>query len=242
VADAARELYLDLIKKCVTRLVFEDEDGFEPALRALGRDWPRDAETMIGLTRLDNLEWCVRDVIERDVPGDLIEAGVWRGGAGILMRAVLEAWGDRTRKVWLADSFEGLPAPDPDAYPADRFADFHVHEFLAVGEDEVARNFARYGLLDERVRFLRGWFRDTLPVAPIEKLAVLRLDGDMYESTIVALEALYDRLSLGGYVIVDDYGAIPACRKAVDDFRERREIRDAMVEIDWTGVYWRRVG
>ncbi len=103
-------------------------------------------------------------------------------------------------------------------------------------------NFRRYGLLDDQVRFLKGWFRDTLPDAPIERLAVLRLDGDLYESTIQALECLYDRLSAGGYVIVDDYGNVAGCRQAVHDFRAQRGINDPIRPIDWAGVYWRRSG
>jgi hypothetical protein len=113
-----------------------------------------------------------------------------------------------------------------------------THDALVVSLDEVQANFARYGLLDEQVRFLPGWFRDTLATAPIERLAVLRLDGDMYESTIVALRALYPRLSRGGFVIVDDY-ALDRCRQAVNDFRAEEGIEDRIVPIDGTGVYWR---
>jgi O-methyltransferase len=90
----------------------------------------------------------------------------------------------------------------------------HKARELAVSLEQVKANFDRYGLLDDQVRFLKGWFRDTLPVAPIERLAVLRLDGDMYESPMDTLVNLYPKLSEGGYVIVDDYGAIPACRQA----------------------------
>jgi O-methyltransferase len=106
--------------------------------------------------------------------------------------------------------------------------------------EEVKANFARYGLLDDQVRFVPGWFRDTLPGAPIERIGLLRLDGDMYESTYVALEALYPRLSPGGYLVVDDYGAIPSCRRAITDYRAANHIEDPIHEIDWTGVYWRR--
>ncbi len=90
------------------------------------------------------------------------------------------------------------------------------------------------------MRFLEGWFRDTLPNAPIESLAVIRLDGDLYESTTDALAALYPKLSPGGFVIVDDYGAFEPCRRAVDDYRATRGIDDAIEEVDWTGVCWRR--
>ena len=131
------------------------------------------------------------------VPGDLIETGVWRGGATILMRAILKARGVTDRVVWVADSFAGLPAPNAARYPLDAGINLHRFPQLAVTLERVQDNFRRYGLLDDQVRFLKGWFRDTLPAAPIERLAVLRLDGDLYESTIQALESLYDKLSAG---------------------------------------------
>lgn len=208
--------------------------------RMEGRDWPTKAETMIGMRRLDNIQLCLTDVLRQDIPGDVIETGVWRGGATILMRAVLKAYGDVGRMVWVADSFQGLPEPDPGSFPADTGDDHWTHGFLAVSIEEVRANFATYQLLDDRVHFLAGWFRDTLPSAPIERLSLIRLDGDMYESTMVALRALYPKLSVGGYVIVDDYGAIPACRLAVEDFRAENGIVDPIEWIDWTGVYWRR--
>ena len=215
-------------------------EPLDMARREEGRDWPFDAETMIGLKRLDNVERCVRYVLEHDVPGDLIEAGVWRGGTTIFMRAILKAWGDIRRRVWVADSFAGLPAPDGKRYPADR-GDVHwAYRQLAVSLDQVRDNFDRYGLLDDQVRFLKGWFKDTLPAAPIDKLAVMRLDGDMYESTMDALTALYPRLSPGGFVIIDDYGAVPACKSAVNDFRIQRGLAEPLEVIDWAGVYWQR--
>ncbi|HET6748757.1 MAG TPA: TylF/MycF family methyltransferase [Actinomycetes bacterium] len=269
----AAELYLDLLKKCLTRYLFGEghvpvvpQRGtlkhllfrpvrswlagkdmevvrhvpFDPQTRAEGRDWPAEAESMAGLRRLDNLQDLVTDVLRRGVPGDLIETGAWRGGATILMRAVLEAYGDPDRRVWVADSFQGLPRPDPGRWPAEAGDEHWTREQLAVPLEQVQANFARYGLLDDRVRFLAGWFKDTLPDAPIERLAVLRLDGDMYGSTMEALEALYPKLSVGGYVIVDDYGAIPQCKEAVTDFRTAHGITDPMEWVDWTGVWWQR--
>jgi O-methyltransferase len=267
------ELYLDLLKKVLTRALFSEHwQRFElpkgdprrallepvrgllasrqldivrrhttdPSIREEGKDWPADAESMIGLKRMDNIQACVTDVIRRGVPGDLIETGVWRGGAVIFMRAILRAYGDTSRTVWCADSFEGLPPPNAELYPADAGDPHHTFEPLAVGLEQVKANFARYGLLDERVRFLRGWFKDTLPTAPIEKLAVARLDGDMYESTMDALKALYPRLSVGGYLIVDDYGVVPACAKAIEDYRREHGITEPIQQVDWSGVYWRR--
>lgn len=264
----ASSLYLDLMKRCLTRTGFGDVRAApEPrapwkaflyrqvakrtnraidlqrvppddAASASGREWPPDAETMIGLQRLDNIQDCVTDVIRNEVPGDLIETGVWRGGATIFMRAILAAYGATERRVWVADSFAGLPKPS-GKYDVDE-GDLHwTFSDLAVSEEQVRENFARYGLLDDQVRFLKGFFHETLPDAPIDRLAVARLDGDMYESTIVALEALYPKLSVGGYLIVDDF-ALKGAKRAVEDFRRERGIREPIVKIDWTGVYWQR--
>jgi macrocin-O-methyltransferase TylF-like protien len=102
---------------------------------------------------------------------------------------------------------------------------------------EVRANFDGYRLLDERVRFLKGWFSETLPGATVDRLAVLRLDGDMYESTIDTLTHLYSKkLSGGGYVIVDEYGALEPCWQAVHDYRGDQSITDKIVPIAWTAA------
>lgn len=214
------------------------ESGRSLADRATGRDWPATAETMLGLARMDNLHACLTSVIQSKVPGDFVEVGVWRGGAGILMRALLMAFQDFRRKVWLADSFRGYPAPDPNRYPADKDDPHRLFAELAVPIDTVKKNFERYGMLDEQVQFLPGWFRDTLAAAPIKRVAVLHLDVDMYESTMLALLHLYPKVASAGYVIIDDYGALAACRQAVDDFRREFQIKTELREIDWTGVFW----
>jgi hypothetical protein len=204
-----------------------------------GMIWPGYADTMIGLKRLGNIQDCVEAVLRDGVEGDLIETGVWRGGACIFMRAILAAYEDPYRKVYVADSFAGLPRANPEKYPADTADKHYVQKILAVSQEEVADNFRRYGLLDERVVFLKGWFQDTLPAAPIGKLAVLRLDGDMYGSTMEALTHLYPRLSPGGFCIVDDYALNP-CKQAVHDYRVENRITAKIEFVDWTGVYWRK--
>lgn len=231
-----------VVRRRSRRFVAEEVPEAERDLRLEGRDWPAQGMSMIGMKRLDNVQQCVETVIADGVPGDLIEAGVWRGGSTILMRALLEVRGDEDRRVWVADSFEGLPPPDTTSYPADKGDKHHTHKFLVVSIDEVRRNFVRYGLLDERVQFLPGWFRDTLPPLVDETWSVVRVDGDMYESTIQTLDALYPRLSPGGFLIVDDYGAIEGSARAVDDFRETHGIEEEIQQIDWTGVYWRKQG
>lgn len=256
--------YLDLIRRDLTRygadelvpvgwqklgrplfkigdFVLVRKRPFNQHARDLGLDWPADALTMIGMQRLTSLQRCVETVLADDVPGDLVECGVWRGGASILMRAVLAAYGDETRRVWLCDSFAGVPRPDTANYKADKGIWLHLAApVLAVPEEVVRANFARYGLLDDQVRFLPGWFKDTLQDAPIDRIAVLRLDGDLYESTIQALDGLYPRLSPGGFCIIDDYHAIKACRQAVTDYRAKHDVSAEIVEIDGTGVLWRK--
>jgi hypothetical protein len=211
--------------------------------RTEGKTWPLYAHTMIGMKRLDNLQYCVQSVIDNKVEGDLIETGVWRGGACILMRAILAAYGITDRRVFVADSFAGLPEPDLGKYPQDIGDKRHTVEFLAVSLDEVKSNFAKYDLLDDQVVFLQGWFAETLPVAPVDKVAVMRLDGDMYGSTMDALVNLYPKLSTGGFCIIDDYGLKnPSCKQAVDDYRAEQNIKDPLVQIDWVGVYWQKTG
>jgi O-methyltransferase len=271
------ELYLELLKKCLTRSVFGEEfhlvddprqgpasllgHVYRPIRKLLARRnlvlvqrvdqaqreqgmnvWPTSAETMLGQARLDNVQQCVEAVLRDDVPGDLLEAGVWRGGAAILMRGVLAAHGDTERTVWVADSFRGLPPPDPERYPADAGDSHWTFPQLAIPVEEVQGNFARYGLRDERVRFLEGWFKDTLRDAPIERLSVLRIDADMYESTMDALAALYAKVSVGGYVIIDDYlnEGLSGCRQAVDDFRAAYGSTEEIHAVDWTAAYWRK--
>jgi hypothetical protein len=215
------------------RVEYSDEQ------RVNGEVMPVHAHTMIGMRRLDNLQTCIESVLDEGVPGDLIETGVWRGGACIFMRAVLAAHGVTDRRVFVADSFRGLPPPDAERFPADRGDRHHAQRFFAVSRQEVERNFRLYDLLDEQVVFLEGWFADTLPSAPTESLAVMRLDGDMYQSTMEALTHLYPKLSPGGYCIIDDY-IIENCRRAVHDYRERHDVGEPLQVIDRCGRYWRK--
>lgn len=201
----------------------------------------RNAETLIGPLGLSNLRELIGAIFEESVPGDLIETGAWRGGAAIYMRGVLAAHADTDRTVWVADSFRGLPPRSSTRYTqddADR-TDWAAEEWLAVSLETVKSNFERYGFLDERTRFLEGWFSETLPTAPIDRLALMRLDGDMYGSTMDALTALYPKLSVGGFVIIDDYW-LPNCRAAVHDFRRDSAIDDEIVLVDRAIAYWRR--
>lgn len=241
-----RRLYLDMVQRCLINVIYEDpnQDRWSPhvyrsQLRELGRDWPSQAHSMIGNVRMTNLRRIAEHVIQQGIPGDFIETGVWRGGACILMRAVLRAYGVTNRVVWAADSFCGLPEPNPEI-AADAGDQHHTYAELAVSLEQVQENFRKYDLLDGQVRFLKGWFSETLPEAPIGRLAILRLDGDMYESTMDALIHLYDKVAPGGFVIVDDYGAVAGCQRAIHDFRASRGIEAPIQPIDGCGVFWQK--
>ena len=255
-AQALRRAYLDLLKLCLCDLtgtttasvgptpdgsvVARELRGEQMRVRAVGLDWPLQGMTMSGLRRLDDLEACVDSVVNDRVDGDFIEAGTWRGGATILMRAALDSLGDRDRTVWVADSFQGFPDADRQkSEPASVNAQLEAYDFLAVPVQEVRDNFARLGL-DDGVRFVTGFFEDTLPELAGRRWGIVRLDGDSYEATRVALESLYPGLSPGGYLIVDDYGAVEECRRAVDEFRREHGIAEPLDAVDWTCVRWRR--
>lgn len=223
------------LKKCAICKHIE----YDPENIINGKWLPPTAETLIGMKRLNNIQECFMDVVDNNIEGDLIETGVWKGGATIFMRALLNVFEVKDKIVWVADSFEGLPKPNAEKYKADKDSIYHTIDELAIPLDRVKRNFQKYGLLDHQVRFLRGWFKDTLPNAPIKKLCLLRLDGDMYESTMDALVHLYPKLSRGGYLIVDDW-AIKNCRLAVEHYRRQCNITEEIKSIDWTGVYWKK--
>ena len=197
------------------------------------------AHTMMGRSRMQHLHDCLDTIVREAIPGDLIETGVWRGGGTIFMRGFLAAHAIKDRVVWVADSFDGVPKSSLEQDKA-WFLSKELHPYLAVPLEEVQHLFARYGLLDDQVRFLPGLFRDTLPGAPIDRLALLRLDGDLYESTMDALSALYDKLAPGGFVLVDDYGNLPPCREAVHDFRAQHAITAEIVAIDAEAAFWRK--
>ena len=228
-----RDLLIRTLRKRSIFLI--RENPFNAVKRDEGKDWPLIAYTMVGHRRLDNVQACFEDVLRNGVPGDLIETGAWRGGTTIFMRALLKAYGVKDRKVWVADSFEGLPVPKS----SDDGMDLSQVQYLKVSLEKVRSNFAKFGLLDEQVEFLQGWFCNTIPNAPIQNLAILRLDGDLYSSTMDSLQNLYHKVSKGGYVIVDDYYSWPSCRKAVTDFLAKNSLEPDIKTIDWTGAYWK---
>ena len=199
--------------------------------------------TMITRNSLSNTENCIRDCITNNIEGDFVETGVWKGGSSILVYNLFKIL-EEDRKVWAYDSFKGLPKPDPINYPIDSGDIHHSISHLSVSLKEVKENFEKFSGLDENVIFVEGWFRDTIPQNKINKICVLRLDGDMYESTMPVLEYLYPKLSVGGYCIIDDYNHKGA-RLAVLQYRRKYNITDEILLADndsgaYPSSYWKK--
>ncbi len=205
-----------------------------------GEGWPRDrlnlGYSMIGRARLSNVREAVQAALDDEVPGNLIETGVWKGGTCILMRAVLASRAVTDRVVYVADSFAGLPAADE----SDDAAELHSDPTLAVSQEDVQAAFAKFQLLDDQVRFIKGFFADTLPTLAGTPWAVVRLDGDMYQSTMDGIVNLYPDLSPGGFLIIDDYFTYESCRRAITEYRNLHSIVEEIIPVDNSGAYWRK--
>ena len=224
VFDAASESQM----KLVTR---------EPPARKRSRghdQWSITAQTTMGPTRLEHLQEAVQTVLHENVPGNLIELGTWRGGGAILMSAVLHAHGVTNREVWVADSFGNSEVSDDVSVTLDD------GPASAVSVEEVEANFAAYDLLDDQVRIIPDSFHSTLPGLADQRWAIIRVDGNLDEPTLRALEHLYQSLETGGFLIIDDYGAAKSSKLAVRAFRRAHSISESLETIDWSGVFWRK--
>ena len=211
-----------------------------PALevRENGQDWPVTGESMIGLKRMNQLHSALDQITLDSTPGDIVETGVWRGGAVIFCASYLDTYGITDRKIFACDSFMGLPTPD-ERYPADVGDTHFTFDVLKVSIQDVSRNLEKYGVNTKNVILVKGWFEDTLPRLETECISILRLDGDMYSSTIQALEALYQKVAKGGFVIIDDY-SLEGARKAVQDFFGSDKM-PKIQNIDDSSAFFRKV-
>ena len=205
--------------------------------REYGLSFPSEAETMVGVKRLENVIDLVNSTLERRISGDIVETGVWRGGVVILIQGILVANKmENFKKVYVCDSFEGLPKQE---HTLDKLAGMDNSHYLKVSLENVRNNFIKYDLLRENVIFVKGWFKDTLPRLEVDQICILRIDADFYDSTMEVLKNLYHKVTPGGFIIVDDY-SIDGCRNAVDDFRKLNQINNPIQVIDWTGIFWQK--
>ncbi len=225
--------YLDLLKRALNNYLYLGgstsfaQYEITPFYDADQAEWklPPNSQphSLLATPKLNALQSLMYDVVTNSVTGDFIEAGVYKGGTTVFMRGFLKFHRISNRMVWVADSFEGIPLSTRYkdlGDPVDQWKDRWV-----AGLEEVRSVFNRYGLLDDQVKFLEGYFAESLPKAALGKLAIARLDADSYESTLDALEHLYPRMSRGGYVIIDDWH-LAKCAQAVHDYRERHGITE----------------
>lgn len=205
--------------------------------------------SMCGYKRLANVYDLATRAEEEHIAGAFVECGVWKGGCIGLMASVSRDFGSN-RKIVLFDSFEGLPEPtDRDGEDAHSYAGGRTLGKMesigrCVGPLDTVKElfFERLGIDQSNVEFRQGWFNDTVPGsgASIGSIAILRLDGDWYESTKVCLEGLYEQVVPGGFVILDDYRFWDGCRRAVDEFLARGNVRVNLRHIDFASSYFRK--
>lgn len=237
-----RSAYVDLIKRSVTNYHYLGGDSAFENFRCVHHydlqqaRWKIDPLarplTLLTKNQLDLIEGAVATLEERAVPGDFLEAGVWRGGAIILMRALLDAYNISGRKVFAADSFAGIPRNVKARNdPVDQWSDRWVASL-----DEVRQSIRRFGLLDDRIVFSAGFFAESLKSLAKERFALIRLDSDSYDSVGTSLDYLYPLVSKGGIVIIDDWHLV-GCRTAVLDYRSRHGIDDEVQVYDGN-AYW----
>jgi O-methyltransferase len=240
--DPNRDAYIDLIKRTITNYTYLGGDYSLESFRSVthydvpNAQWKIEPlarpTTLLTRNQLDLIERCVVSLQERGVPGDFIEAGVWRGGVIILLRALLNAYGIAGRKVFAADSFAGIPKnARAVGDPVDQWRD----RWIASLED-VQQNIKRFGLLDDRIKFVPGFFADTLKGLANETFALMRLDSDSYDSVEESLVYLYPLLSSGGIVIIDDWHLV-GCKQAVLNYRDRHNISAELKTFDGN-AYW----
>ena len=205
--------------------------------------------TMTTPERCRNLWDLCLEMLARQVPGSFVECGVWKGGSAAIMGLAMRH-ARQTRPLHLFDSFEGLPEPgDKDgdmavAYSGGRAAGAldSIHQCEAALEEVRQLLHQRLQFPENQIQYHVGWFQNTVPLDAIQlgSIAVLRLDGDWYESTRVCLEHLYPLLSSGGVLILDDYYCWEGCRKAADEYRSRHGITSSIIRVDADCGYWRK--
>jgi hypothetical protein len=201
--------------------------------------------TMTTIERMYALYQAVRHVTRAAIEGDVVECGVWRGGSSMLAALTLLESGDRARLIWLYDTFEGMPDPgewdrDPRGAKMTDEWERHRHKtddavFAYASIADVRDNMDTTGFPRERTRLVKGKVEDTIPGTTPERIALLRLDTDWYESTRHELEHLYPLLAPGGVLIIDDYGYWQGARKAVDEWLAAQERPPLLVRVDDTG-------
>jgi len=196
--------------------------------RKYGLDWPPFGYTMIGKQRLENFRAAIHEVDRNNIPGAIIETGVWRGGAMIMAAAVTKE-AKSNRDLYLYDAFEDIPG-----YGNNK-------DFLMNSQEDVEKNFDLFSLRDENVHFVKGLFKDTVPLwVKGMPIAVLRIDGNFYDSYCDVLYAMYEDVPVGGIVIYDDIMSHPAVMRCWNDFKTDQGVVEELNRIDTPSAWFRK--
>jgi len=201
--------------------------------------------TMTSAERIYALIKSTEYIIDGKIEGDFVECGVWKGGSIMAIIQTLLNYGENSRSIYLFDTFEGMPAPqDIDVFHTGE-SGMLMFEKVKINQkssnwchatlEEVQRNVFELNYPKDNIYFVKGLVEDTIPKCIPEKIALLRLDTDFYSSTKHELEFLYPKLVSGGVLIIDDYGCWAGCRKAVDEFFERKQTKLLLNRLDHTG-------
>eukprot|EP01063_Lacrimia_lanifica_P037263 TRINITY_DN75_c1_g4_i1.p1 TRINITY_DN75_c1_g4~~TRINITY_DN75_c1_g4_i1.p1 ORF type:complete len:456 (+),score=164.17 TRINITY_DN75_c1_g4_i1:112-1479(+) len=252
--DFAMTQYLELVRMLESGLAYGTAEltthpatgganivsKLDVALREQGGDWPLLGDTMTGTKRLHNVRDLVTTAVRDGIEGDYIETGVWRGGSSVFARAVLNSLGQHNRVSYVCDSFHGLPPGERNLDGGDK--NWNKQTYLYIPPEIVAQNFNRMNLLDENVVFAKGYFNETMPQLKtrVKKLAVLRFDGDIYESAVDVLYNMYDKLQVGGYFICDDWYGFPSKTAIEDFFKVHDQPLPNIVQIDSLATWWKK--
>lgn len=236
-----RENYIELMKKIILNSIYEDGPWITD-----GSTFPKGkALTMIGTRRLNNLQMLIKTVIKDNITGDIIEAGCWRGGAMMFARTILNAYNQMNRSVFMCDSFSGIPQMEDSKYAQDKAA--HTLGILNYNPVENVYAMLKKLNLENGTIVVKGYFNETLHKIHAKSFSIIRLDGDTYISTIQSISALYPKLSVGGYIIIDDYLGWISCKQAITDYRKQHNIDEEIIEVfhekgEWKiGVYWKKI-
>jgi len=197
--------------------------------------------TKVSVKRLINLYRLAQKVNRLRLPGDIVECGVWNGGSAAIMAVADrdDTTSGKVRKLWLFDSFRGLPPPSNKDGKQARETYF---QGWCQGEPEkVKQIFRRFRLSLQPVNTVAGWFDETLPTADLQTIALLHVDADWYASVKIVLETLYDKVVEGGFIVLDDYWRWPGCREAVTDYLKEHQIQGVVLkQVDLHGVYFQK--
>jgi O-methyltransferase len=191
--------------------------------------------TAVFVPRLVTLYKLSEEVNRLSLPGDFVECGVYNGGSAAIMASFCEKT-ELKRNIWLFDSFEGLPKPTEK--DGERAPDYEgwCHGDLA----KVKKVFQLMGIPQGCIVVVKGWFQDTFPTVEVPRIAILHIDADWYESVKLCLEKFYDCVQPGGYIVLDDYGDWPGCKKATDEFIKARALDVKLIQVDYTGFYFQK--